>query len=176
MIRAICAVSLALCLLGCEERVQPSVVPVADGQLPAQESWESTVTLSDSARIKAVLWAGHIAVYPEKDQTLMDDSVHVDFYTLQEVHTSTLTARRGRVNDKTMNFAAYDRVVVVSDSGSVLMTDSLFWNNKTQQIVTEAYVEIISPTEHIRGQGLVSDQSLRDYKIFRVTGEAVVKE
>jgi len=175
MMLATLAIAVLL-LVGCEEKIRPSVVPVADAAMAAQESWVSTVTLSDSARLKAILWAGHIAVYPEKETTLMDDSVHVDFYSETEQHTSTLTARRGRVNDRTRDFAAYEQVVVISDSGSVLRTDSLFWNSKTSQIETDAYVEIISPTEHIRGHGLVSDQGLKDYRIFRVTGEAVVKE
>jgi len=176
-LRGATALLLAACLFtGCEEKLEPSIIPLEDGERPAQESWRSTVTLSDSARVKAVLWAGHIAVYPQKEQTYMDDSVHVDFYNADRVHTSKLTAKRGRVNDRTRNFAAYENVVVVSDSGSILMTDSLFWNSATQQIVTEAFVEIISPTEHIRGHGLISDQSLTDYRIFRVTGEAVVKD
>jgi LPS export ABC transporter protein LptC len=161
---------------GCEEKLKPSVVPLEEGRLPGQESWLSTVTLTDSAKVKAILWAGYIAVYTDRQQTLLDDSIHVDFFNAEEEHASVLTARRGRVNDRTKDFAAYDSVVVVSDSGTVLKTDSLFWNNATRRIETEAFVEIISPTEHIRGHGLVSDQSLKDYRIFRVTGEAVVKE
>ena len=41
---------------------------------------------------------------------------------------------------------------------------------------TDAFVEIMSPREHIKGQGLVSDQGLKNYRIFKVTGEAVIKE
>ncbi len=161
---------------GCEETLQPSVVPLEEEGFPTQESWRSMITFSDSARITAILWAGYIAVYTDREYTLMDDSIHVDFFNLNQEHTSELTARRGRVNDRTRDFAAYDHVVVTSDSGSVLKTDSLFWNSRTQKIETDAFVEIISPHEHIRGHGLVSDQSLKDYRIFKVTGEAVVKE
>lgn len=171
-----CLAILLTVAAGCEEKLQPSVVPIPGPGIPSQESWRSTITFSDSARIKAILWAGYIAVFTDKEYTLMEDSVHVDFFNLDEQHTSELTARRARVNDRTKDFAAYDKVVVVSDSGSVLKTDSLFWNSRTQKIETDAFVEIISPTEHIRGHGLVSDQSLTDYRIFRVTGEAVVKE
>lgn len=175
--RGLTGALLAVCLLaGCDEKLEPSIILLEEGERPAQESWRSTVTLSDSARVKAILWAGHIAVYPQKEQTHMDDSVHVDFFNADRVHTSALTAKRGRVNDRTRDFAAYGDVVVVSDSGSILKTDSLFWNNVTQQIETDAFVEIISPTEHIKGHGLISDQSLKDYRIFRVTGEAVVKD
>jgi LPS export ABC transporter protein LptC len=161
---------------GCGERVRPSVTPVQQASIPDQESWKSRVTFSDSARIRAVLWAGHIAVFQEQRYTLLGDSIHVDFYNSLGVHTSILTARRGKVNDETRDLEAYDDVVVISDSGTTLKTDRLFWNNATQEVRTDSYVDITSPTERIRGHGMVSDQGLRNYRIFRVTGQAVSHE
>jgi LPS export ABC transporter protein LptC len=156
---------------GCEERIRPAVLPLSQTQLPDQESWTSTVRFSDSARVKAVLWAGHIAVFSAQKSTLLSDSIHVDFYNEQEVHTSVLTAGRGRVDDQTQDFEAHDNVVVLSDSGTVLRTDRLFWDNAQRKIHTDAFVDIVSPTEHIMGHGMVSDQSLRNYRIFKVTGQ-----
>lgn len=161
---------------GCEEKLRPSISSVNVRDLPAQESWNSTVTFSDSAKIKAILWAGYIAVFSDKQYTLLHDSVHIDFYDEQERRSSVLTAEKGRVNDRTKDLAAYEHVVVVSEDGTVLKTDSLFWDSATRKIQTEAAVEIISPSEHIYGQGLVSDQGLKDYRISRVTGQAVIKD
>lgn len=169
--------TLLLALLtGCEEKVKPTVAPVTAAEIPSQESWNSTVTFTDSARIRAVLWSGHIAVFTAREYTLLSDSVRVDFFDELEQHTSTLTARRGRVNDRTRDFEAYENVVVVSDSGTVLKTDRLFWTNATRTIHTDAFVDITSPTEQIRGHGMESDQSLTHYRIFRVTGRAVARE
>lgn len=166
----------AASLVGCEEKVKPSVVPLPDAELPSQESWRSTIIFSDSARIKAILWAGYIARYSTQRYTLLSDSVHVDFFDADQRHTSLLTARRGKVNDATQDFVAYDSVVVVSDDGTTLRTDSLFWSNASRTVYTQAFVDIVSPTEHIMGHGLESDQNLKSYKIFRVTGSAVTKE
>jgi LPS export ABC transporter protein LptC len=170
-------VLLACCLLlcGCEEKLRPSLVALQN-ESPSQESWRSRVIFSDSARVKAVLWAGHIAVYAGPRYTLLDDSIHVDFYNDEGQHTSLLTARRGRVNDATKDFEAYEHVVVVSDSGTTLRTEQLFWNNADRIIRTDAFVDINSPTEHITGTGMVSDQGLKNYRIFRVTGQALKKE
>ena len=162
-------------LEGCKERLRPALVPVQN-EIPSQESWNSQVVFSDSARIKAVLWAGHIAVYEAGRYTLLSDSIHVDFYSDAGEHTSVLTARRGKVNDATEDFEANEHVVVVSDSGTTLKTEQLFWRNSDRTIRSETFVDISSPTEHITGVGMVSDQSLKNYKIFRVTGEAVTKE
>lgn len=176
MKRLTAAVVLILLASGCEEKIRPVVAGDARAEGPSQESWNSTVTFTDSARLRAVLWAGRIAVYAERQYTLLSDSVRVEFFDEAQRRTSVLTARRGKVNDRTRDFEAYDDVVVLSDSGTVLRTDRLFWTNETRMIHTDAYVEITSPTEEIRGHGMESDQSLRNYRIFRVTGRAVARE
>lgn len=171
--RASAAVMMCLLLFsGCEEKTKPAILPVAQTALPSQESWKSTVTFSDSARVKAILWSGHISSFTTQRYTILEDSVHVDFFDEQQRHTSLLTARRGKVNDQTQDFEAYDKVVVRSDSGTVLRTERLFWTNADRQIHTDAFVDITSPKEHLTGIGMVSDEGLKNYKIFKVTGQA----
>jgi LPS export ABC transporter protein LptC len=167
---------VSLLVAGCEDKIKPSTLQLPNTEIPSQESWNSTITFSDSARVKAILWAGHIARYSQQRSTLLQDSVRVDFFDADQKHTSLLTAQHGRVNDATEDFVAYGNVVVVSDSGTTLKTDSLFWNNSNRKISTQAFVDIVSPTEHIKGTGMESDQNLKNYKIFRVTGSAVTKE
>jgi len=161
---------------GCEEKVKPTVVPVETAELPSQESWKSTVVFSDSGRRSAILWAGHIAAYGQQRITLLGDSVHVDFFNDDGVHTSLLTARRGKVDDVTHDLEVYENVVVVSDGGTTLKTERLFWDNTTGKIHTDAFVDIQSPREHIMGHGMESDQGLKQYRIMRVTGQAVTNE
>jgi LPS export ABC transporter protein LptC len=167
---------LALLAAGCEERTKPSVAALPSDELPAQESWNSTVVFSDSARIKAKLWSGHISVLADQRVTVLEDSLRVDFYNDEQAHTSLLTARRGRVNDQTKDLEAYENVVVVSDSGTTLRTERLFWDNQTRKIHTDAFVDIVSSREHIMGHGMESDQGLKNYKILRVTGQALTRE
>lgn len=162
-------------LIGCEEKLRPATV-AATGELPSQESWRSRVIFTDSARTRAILWAGHIAVFTAGKYTMLDDSVHVDFYNDDGNHTSALTSRRGRVNDATRDFDAYENVIVVSDSGTTLKTQKLYWSNATRTIHTDAYVDIVSPTEHICGTGMVSDEDLKHYRIFQVSGQVVTHE
>lgn len=176
MKRPVIVLLCGLALAGCEEKVKPTIVPVASKELPSQESWNSTVVFSDSAQLKAVLWSGHISAFASRQVTELADSIHVDFYNEQEQHTSLLTARRGVVHDATRDLEAYENVVVTSDSGTVLRTERLFWNNLTRKIHTDAFVDIKSPTEHIMGHGMESDQGLKNYRIFRVTGQAVSNE
>jgi len=164
-------------LAGCgEEKIKPSAAPLTQQSLPAQESWNSTVVFTDSAQVKAVLWSGHIAMYANEHMTLLDDSVRVDFYDEMGNHTSRLTAHRGKVDDQTHNLEAYDFVTVRSDSGTTLKTDRLYWDNATRKTHTDAFVDIVSPKEHIMGHGMESDQGLKNYRIFKVTGQALTNE
>ena len=156
-----------------EEKVKPPVSAIDIKQdNPTQESWNAVIRFTDSGKVTAVLHSGHIASFTEKRYTVLDSNIVVDFFDQNEKHTSVLTARRGQVNDVTHDFEAHDHVVVISDSGTTLRTEELYWSNKTQKINTPAYVEIVSPTEHIFGHGFESDQSLKHYAIFKVTGQA----
>jgi len=156
---------------GVDERARPQVLAVQPGKdAPDQESWNATITFTDSGNVTGVLRAGYIAKYTRDRFTLLDSNITVDFFNDRFEHTSVLTALRGRVDDVTNDFEARGNVVVRSDSGTVLKTEELFWDNKRGRVHTEDYVEIRSPTEEISGMGLESDQSLTHYTIARVTG------
>jgi LPS export ABC transporter protein LptC len=166
-------VSLFIFITGCGEKIKPSVLQTGmTNEMPTQESWKTTVTFSDSGRIKAILHAGHVSQYKSRMLTYLDGDVRVDFFDTEEHHTSVLTSRKAIVNDMNHDLEALENVVVVSDSGTTLQTEQLQWTNATRIIHTKKFVSISSPTEDLQGTGLESDQSLKNYKIFNVSGES----
>ncbi len=168
---------LILFLEGCSDQsVKPKVVQLKTRELPDQESWNSKIVFSDSGVVKAILRARHIAVYSSRSETILDGGITVDFYDQNGFHTSVLTSDRGRVDNITQDLFAIGNVIARSDSGVVLKTEELRWVNSRRKIVTDKYVEITSPTEQIYGYGLESDQSLKDYVIFRVSGKIETKK
>jgi LPS export ABC transporter protein LptC len=168
-------VSLLLC--SCEERIKPSVLTdLKTKDLLSHESWNTTITFSDSGRIQAVLKVGHLEKYEEAQRTDLDGGLHVDFFDENGHHTSVLTAIKGTVDDRTHDLEATGNVVVVSDSGSTLRTEQLFWRNSIRRVQSDQFVKITSLREEIQGQGLDSDQSLKNYRIYRVTGQTRLKE
>ncbi|MGE5436212.1 MAG: LPS export ABC transporter periplasmic protein LptC [Syntrophothermus sp.] len=159
-----------LIFTGCEEeKVKPPISSLNVKEIPAQESWNSKVIFSDSGITKAILNTGHLRVFSESRETLLDQNIKVDFYNNEEVKTTTLTAKNGKVDDASQNLWAYDSVVVVNDSGVVIKTDELMWRNLDKKIVSDKYVKITSPVETIEGIGFESDQSLRNYVIYKIT-------
>lgn len=163
----------------CEEKITPSRLirdEAAGTSVPSQESWSSTVVFSDSGKVRAILRAEHISVYSDRLMTHMDGAVSVDFYNVAGEHTSVMTSQEAWVNDRTKNLEASGNVVVTSDDGSILVSEQLYWDNATRKIHTDRFVKITTPNEMIQGHGFESDQSLRNYKIFRVTGESKKRE
>jgi LPS export ABC transporter protein LptC len=167
----------ALVLCACEERIKPSVLTdLRTKDLPSHESWNTTITFSDSGRIQAVMKVGHLEKFEEAQRTDLDGGLHVDFFDENGHHTSVLTAIKGTVDDRTHDLEATGNVVVVSDSGSTLRTEQLFWRNSIRRVQSDQFVKITSLREEIQGQGLDSDQSLKNYRIYRVTGQTRLKE
>ena len=174
--RSLLIALFSLILLACEEKIKP---PITDGlavDVPSQESWNAKIVFTDSGKISGILRSGHIAMYADKKHTILDSGVVVDFYDERQQHTSVLNAERGTVDDRTHDFEAHGHVVVVSDSGTILRTEDLYWSNHSKKIHTPSYVEISSPKERLQGHGFESDQDLKHYTIFKVTGQAKTNE
>ena len=76
----------------------------------------------------------------------------------------------GKVDDRKQDMIAYGNVVVVSDSGMILLTDTLRWDNERQKIISEIPVTIISDTDTLYGDTFISDPSLENYEITNSRG------
>lgn len=165
---------LAVVLTGCEEKIKPSVLPTIDSKtIPQQESWDSHIVISDSGLVRAVIDAGYLRVYEGSQQTQMSEGVVVHFFNLGGKQTSILTSKEAVVDESTNNLEAIGNVLVVSDDSTKLRTEHLYWDNHRQLVHTPEFVQITSPKEKLQGHGFESDQSLRNYKIFHVTGQAI---
>lgn len=156
---------------GCKaDKVKPNVDTKLDvKEIPAQESWKSKILITEKGQTRALLDVGHLRMYTSTQETIIDSGMKVDFYNNFGQKTTTLTSKRGKIDDKTKNLFAYEDVVTVNDSGVVLITEELMWNNSDQKIKTDKFVTITTPTEVLQGYGFESDQHLRNYVIFRIT-------
>ena len=71
---------------------------------------------------------------------------------------------------------ARKNVVVVSDSGFILLSEELKWDNQRGLIITEEFVTLITENDTLYGTGFESDRSLKNYKIFNPTGKVLIKK
>ena len=168
---AIVALLVAGAMGGCAQdaKVQPGVTEIGN-DIPTQTSFNTSMRFTSEGSIRAILRAGRIRIYDPKQLTLLDSNVHVDFYNQQGQHSSQLFSKTAVINDVTKTMTAYTRVHIVSDSGTVVDTDSLVWDNKTQMLHSDAAVRIAEANRRITtGIGFESDQNLSHYRILRPT-------
>lgn len=158
-------------LTGCEKN---KVTPVVEKNpsnfkvIPDQESWNSKIVFTNAGKPRAILYAKHLQVFETKNLTLLF-GIKIFFFNEKGKQTSVLTAKRGKVDEKTKDMFAYDSVVARNDSGFTLRTDFLKWNNKTRKISTDRFVTIDNNKEHIEGFGFDADEDLKNYVIRKVT-------
>lgn len=147
----------------------PQKTDFTAGDSPDQQSWNATVSFSDSNQVIAILKAKYIAYYSQKGLTIIDSGAVVDFFK-DGKNVSTLTGKRGVVHDDTKNIEMQDSVKIRSVEGNELITQKLLWTNKTRRVSSEEYVKITTAKEIIEGIGFESDQELKNYTIYKVTG------
>jgi LPS export ABC transporter protein LptC len=147
-----------------------------DEDLPAQESWNSEIHFTEKGELKAILYSNHIRIYNDPKEKLIDTMI-VDFMNTNGEVTSSLSSKKGRIDDVTEDMYAMDSVVVINDStGTKLETDALMWRKSDEKIVTDKFVTITTEDEIIQGYGLESDQHFENYTIFDVTYQKLRKE
>jgi LPS export ABC transporter protein LptC len=163
-----------LLFLGCEEKIKPSVLSTLDSRtLPQQESWNSTIVVSDSGHVSAIILAGYIRMFETSQKTEMSQGVKVRFFGASGEQTSVLTSEEGSVDETTNNLEAHKNVIVVSSDSSRMKTQQLFWDNQRKLIHTPEFVEITTEKDKLWGRGFESDQGLKNYRIFHVTGRTI---
>lgn len=163
-------VASAILLMGCsEDKIKPPVLAgTKDGEMPQQESWNFKMMFTDEGHLKAILTSSHARIFESRKETLLD-TVRIDFYSDNGQKTSTLTSLKGKVDGLTNNMYAIDSVVAKNGTGTVLKTQELMWRSKDKKIVSDKFVTITSPTEKIQGYGVVADQNLSNYVIYKPT-------
>ncbi len=156
-------------LISCgESKFKPEIgSAIETAEIPVQESWDSKITFTDNGKLKAILYSDYLSVYSNENTTYLD-GVKIDFYDSDQVKSSTLTSKKGKVDEITQNMFAIDSVVAVNENGVILTTDELEWLNAEQKIKTDKYVKIIDKEEVIEGYGFESDQNLNNYTIKNI--------
>ena len=109
-----------------------------------------------------------------KDATLCG-MVNSKFFDEDGKHISTLYSDSAKIENITNNLEAYGNVRVVSDSGFVLISDRIFWNNQYKLVTSQDSVIFTTPDEDtLYGVGFESDIDLTHAKVYKPFG--IVKE
>lgn len=158
------------CFIACEDFSGKVVQRPAD-KPPDQEGWNSVIVLTNFGQRTAVIKYKHMTKFLNKKQTHFDGGIKVDFFNKDGEHASHLTAGRGIVYDRRNNFDAYDNVVLVSDSGSVLQTEELKWDSARKKIYSTVFSTFTTAAgDTLYGNSFESDARMQNVKINQPRG------
>lgn len=182
---------------GCERRAEapPPMAALHIEDEPEQESWDVRLGMSEDGRPRAHILAPYMAKYEREDSSyalllpaadsldadrLSADSlgVRVTAYLFDEQGDSSATLKADRMVylDEEGRFEARGNVVVVTREGKRLESEHLVWFEAKREVRTPGFVKITTPTERIQGYNLVSDESLDQYTLARVTGQVMIED
>ncbi|WP_449258390.1 LPS export ABC transporter periplasmic protein LptC [Chlorobium limicola] len=157
-----------------EERRSLETPFEADKQ-PVQESWNLDLALTDAGIKKASLRAAHAEEFQREGKSvyILEGGVAVAFYGNTGNSPTTITADRAVVHEN-QDIEAYGNVVATSGQ-TVLKTTYLKRTAEDRLIRSNSRVAISDPDGTVQGIGFESDEALKKYRIFKASGEALVK-
>ena len=139
--------------------------------LPDAESWNATITLTNKGSKRAIIKSGHLEKYQQRQYILLDQNVDADFFNENEIYTSNLKSEIAEIDESKDFLIAMGNVVVVSDSGVTLFTDTLSWDNVDEKVFTDdSVVFITEQNDTLYGIGFKSDIELNNWEIVQPTG------
>ena len=156
-------------ILGCQTK-EATYVSTPNHPVVNREGWSSVLNVSKLGVRQARVEYGHMIQYLDDPVVYLDEGVVVDFYDKNGVDQSHLTSLRGTYHEQSKDVEALDHVVVVSDTGIVLLTESLRWDTHNEKIVSDTNVTFIQGSDTLYGKGFQSDSNLQNWVILEPWG------
>lgn len=179
--RVLLSVMVLTGLAACSSRTLPprQSLLIISKDFPVQETWEATVVFTDSGKMKATIYAPHVAQYAREGQMntekRLDGNIVVHFYDAAGQHSSQLNAKRGIIYPNN-DIEVFDQVVMRTRDCTTVRTEYAKWTSRDQKIRSDKFVTIQRPTETLSGVGFESDQNLKHYRIFKASAVLKVQQ
>jgi LPS export ABC transporter protein LptC len=158
-------VGLAAIAISCQDSGRDRE-SLSTADVPDQEFGDFTTSESDSGLVRWTLKAPVARVYNAR-KLLVTDTPHIEFFDAQGILTSVLTSDKGEYNQVTHDLTALGHVVITSQEGYVLETESLVWVDGLGEIHSEDFVKFTRGRDVLTGIGLRGDPELRNVEIQR---------
>ncbi len=133
--------------------------------LPDSELTGARITLSERGRVTTEILCRRIQSFDARDST-MAYVVNVTSFDSTGSATGHVVADSAVIHEASGEFNLYDHVVLITENETKLETDYLYWNSRTDQIETDAYVRITRGDDVVTGWGLRADQQLDRVRIL----------
>lgn len=170
----------ALFLLGACSNQQPETIQVLleHNNLPVERGVNISINYTDSGYVKARIFAPLLERYnnEERLESEMTQGITAYFYDRNGKINSYIKSKYAIRNDRNRTMTARKDVVVINNKGDTLRTEELIWDEKTDKIYSDQYVNITTPDQIIMGTGLESNTSFTLYRVFNIKGIVSLKQ
>ncbi|MDP8228458.1 MAG: LPS export ABC transporter periplasmic protein LptC [Candidatus Electryoneaceae bacterium] len=159
-------------VIGCARNEEPQIQigqSVID-KIPDQELFDAMVRYDKAGQSRFTLQAARIARFDGLAEIKMDGGIQVDFFDKDGSHTAVLTALKGELLEREDQMIARENVIVRSDSGFVLRTEYLFYDQQIERVMSDSFVTIITPHDSLSGHGFNASPNLNDWTIENPSG------
>lgn len=147
--------------LNCEKEKFEEKIPK---QLPSITLEKFSLTETKTGK---KLWTLNASIANVYSEIIKVDTVKIRFYNENQEEFAQLKALAGELNNRTHNILVKDNVALFTSDSTKLFTDSLFWQNDSQIILTDAHVKILkSDSTVIEGKGLKTSPDLKKIEII----------
>ncbi|MFH0765242.1 MAG: LPS export ABC transporter periplasmic protein LptC [Calditrichota bacterium] len=165
-------VSVLLSLASCQQESipDPEFQPDPGIGMPDLELFGAEVRFTQADRLRFAIKAGEIKRFEANDLLLLENGVEAHLYDSQGRRTAVLNSDEGDVVERDKSLTARGHVVVKSDSGMVLYTDTLYYDDRAGRIKSDGFVIVVSPHDSIAGYGFSATPSLSDWEIKNTSG------
>ena len=171
--RLLLIITIFAFVLGCSQDNQNTNndIPTDTLNLPDSESFDATIHLYNKDRQTAEIIASHIKKYQVEDSTIAYD-LNVNVFDTTRHVTTEISGDSGVIRDETHTIQIYGNVDLITENGTRLETEYLWWDYRTDQIRSDTFVKITRDGSVLTGWKLEADKKLNSIKILeRVSGE-----
>lgn len=121
--------------------------------------------------------AAQAKIYKDSDNIELHN-LTMTFFADSNTIKSVLIANKGFVNQTTRNLEAIGEVHILSSNQSELITERVFWDQKTKLFYSETnkVVTFLRPSQKILGYNMVADSELGSVILDNSLGQVELKE
>ncbi|MDA3907137.1 MAG: LPS export ABC transporter periplasmic protein LptC [Bacteroidales bacterium] len=177
-LKSIVVIFFTAMLFACENPMETIRELTLADTIPAEIAKEVRIIFSDSARIEMVLTSPLMYQIGGDDPYIeFPKGMMVETYDEDKSIVSELSAEYGKRWERTKLMEIEKNVVVINhNSGKKLLTEHLFWNERTKKIYNSVFVTIIEKDKTIHGDSLRADQAFEHVEIFNIRGTIKIKD
>ncbi len=167
------ALTILLAIAGCSREDGGSTEQglFDSSSVPDSDINRATIYTYEGGRVSSRIIADRIVQFDTRDSTVAYQ-LDVDVFDSTGAVQSHLVGDSGIITEQQSRLAAYGDVVLTSSDSTILETERLYWNSRTDSIYTDAFVTITKDGDILSGYGLQADPNLGSIKILRsVSGQ-----